>query len=502
MDKIIIVCRASKLSLIQADIVRSKISEIYPNIEVVIEGITSRGDRIPDQPLSALGGIDFFTEDIYASLTSGKADIAVHSLKDMSSEHFFSHDGFAVVSRDIPNDVLIANSSIMDKLTSGDEILIGTSSPRREAMAIPFLKKGLPFSSKPIKICAKNIRGNVDTRLSKLHSGVDYDGIILAAAGINRLLKNSDQDSYIRQILVDKKIMVLPLMECTPAPCQGMVVAECNPENTEIKHILSQINNTEYLNDAIGEKKLALQKGPGCSQKFGVTTISTRYSHHHFAFGENLHGEIINEWTNLPAKKAGMNVLATNTVMKDFFHYQWSTPDVQIETDHIFIANPKIAQHPEIMNYLLNKRIWAAGSKTWFDLAKSGIWVTGCSDGLGFESILPVLNMPLISGRKSDITLLTHHKAASKWQKKGVKAFGFYDLIPKNDHEIIHSIKHADFIFWSSFAQYHHYHPYAGNSTIHACAGGETAESMIQSGVKPVIFPTLKAFELWRTNIQ
>ncbi len=502
MDKLRIVCRASKLSLVQAEIVKSKIFETHPEIEVSIEGITSRGDRLPDQPLSTLGGIDFFTEDIYASLTSGQSDIAVHSLKDMSSEHFFSHDGFAVVSRDIPNDVLIANPSIIAKINSGEEILIGTSSPRREAMAIPFLRKALPKREKPININSKNIRGNVDTRLSKLHLGDQFDGIILAAAGINRLLNHTEFGVNIREILSDKKIMILPLIECTPAPCQGMIVAECHPENKWVKQILSEINNIEYLNDAIGEKKLALQKGPGCSQKFGVTTIATRYSHHHFAFGENLQGEIIHEWTHLPKAQSGLKIFATNTVMKDFFEYRWSQSSGVIDTKHAFVANPKIAQNIELIKNFQNRTIWAAGSKTWFDLAKTGIWVTGCTDGLGFESILPVLSMPLINGNISNITILTHHKAAVKWLNKGIKALGFYDLIPKNDVEIIKSVEGADFIFWSSYAQYIHYHRFAISSVIHACAAGETAESLIHSGLHPVIFPTLKAFEIWRAHIR
>ncbi|MBK8516962.1 MAG: hydroxymethylbilane synthase [Saprospiraceae bacterium] len=501
MDKIKIVCRASKLSLIQADIVRSKIALIYPDLSVVIEGIVSRGDRMKEEPLSALSGIDFFTEDIYQKLITHHADIAVHSLKDMSSEHFFSHDSFAVVDRDISHDVAIFNPEIIEKIKKGSHISIGTSSPRRETMAIPFLRQALPQNGDPIHISAVHIRGNVDTRLTKLNQG-NYDGIILAAAGINRLLNHKGHSKQIQKLLWDKKIMFLPLIECTPAPCQGMVVAECHPEDIRVKKILSQINSPDLLKDAIGEKKLAIQKGPGCSQKFGVTTIRTKYSHHHFASGKSADGNDINDWTHLHGYGKYDNIFATHTVMKDFFEYLWYPNQEEISTNHVFVANPKIAQQSEITKKLKNKMIWAAGSKTWFELAKAGLWVSGCTDGLGFDSIRPLLDARLTGTTVSDITMLTHNKAAIKWQNKGVRAIGYYDLIPKKDPSILNAVANADFIFWSSFSQYSHYHTYAKLSVTHASAAGETAESLLLAGINPIIFPTLKAFEQWRTHIQ
>ena len=116
MDKITIVCRASKLSLIQAELVRSKIIKLQPETDVVIRGMTSKGDRLVDLPLSSLNGMDFFTADIFQELREGKADIAVHSLKDMSSEHFFSHNAFAVIERNDHRDVAIFNENIIQKL--------------------------------------------------------------------------------------------------------------------------------------------------------------------------------------------------------------------------------------------------------------------------------------------------------------------------------------------------------------------------------------------------
>lgn len=502
MDNITIVCRASKLSLIQAEIVKSKILIVQPDTEVVIRGMTSKGDRLVDQPLSTMSGMDFFTADIFQEIQEGNAQIAVHSLKDMSSEHFFSHDAFALIERNDPRDIVIFNEDIEQKIANNQPIKIGTSSPRREEMVIKFLNKALPKLQKDIDISTTPIRGNVDTRLQKLDSGL-YDGIILATAGLNRLLAYCDENAVLHQFLVRKKIMILPLIECTPAPCQGMIVAEGNPNNSTICALLRKISDDKLMEAAINEKSKARTFGSGCSQKFGVTTINTKHGTHLYASGIDNEGNGINEWTNLPKSLDVLtNIFATNDVMKDFFEYKWSEIIPEIETNHVFVANPKIAHNNQILTSLKGKTIWAAGSKTWYDLARAGIWVTGSTDGMGFEYLESILKMSLIRADLKDLTILTHHNGAERWQQKGVKAVGYYDLIAKNDEGIIQAMQVADFVFWTSFSQYQSYQQYAKESVMHSCAGGETATLLIESGINPIIFPTIKSFEQWRAGIQ
>ena len=156
-----------------------------------------------------------------------EADIAVHSLKDMSYEHFSGTNTFAVIEREDARDVALFRKETIEKLKAGIPIIIGTCSPRREEMAKGFLEKALPFGA---KVETRFIRGNVDTRLRKLDEG-EYDGIILATAGLNRLLANGETAGLIRSLLQDKLLMLLPLVECVPAPCQGAIVAEAHPGN-------------------------------------------------------------------------------------------------------------------------------------------------------------------------------------------------------------------------------------------------------------------------------
>ncbi len=156
---------------------KHKIAAAYPDVKVEIIVKESRGDTLQNIPLQTVAGSDFFTQDIFEALENNEADIAVHSLKDMSSEHFFGTNNFAVVDRDDVRDIAIFRKEIEPKLKNGEKIIIGTSSPRREEMAIGFLQKALPQWNTNFKVEIKIIRGNVDTRLRKLDAG-EYDGIV------------------------------------------------------------------------------------------------------------------------------------------------------------------------------------------------------------------------------------------------------------------------------------------------------------------------------------
>ncbi|HET9746659.1 MAG TPA: hypothetical protein VFP97_13160, partial [Chitinophagaceae bacterium] len=207
MQTIKLIGRSSRLSLLQVDIVRQKIRTAFPDIQVEVIARSSKGDALQNIPLHTAEGTDFFTQDIFDALTAGEADIAVHSLKDMSSEHFFGPNKFAVVDRDDTRDVAIFNNYIEEKIKRGETIIIGTCSPRREEMATVFLRKALPQFNGGIKIETRSIRGNVETRLRKLGNG-EYDATILASAGLNRLLRGGKDASLIKDLLGGKKLML------------------------------------------------------------------------------------------------------------------------------------------------------------------------------------------------------------------------------------------------------------------------------------------------------
>jgi hydroxymethylbilane synthase len=466
--------------------------------EVEIIGRSSRGDKELHVNLSVLDGTDFFTEEIFSALKKGEAEIAVHSLKDLSAAHFFSHNAFAVVDRDDVRDVVFFNRDIIDKIKKGETIILGTCSPRRELMAAQFLEKALPQLHDKINIETKSIRGNIENRLKQLHNK-EYDATILATAGLNRLLRSDADAAGIRELISDKKSMLLPLIECAPAPCQGAIVAEAHPDHPEAVELLKLINEKVLFEDAFNEKKIGLRYGTGCLQRFGVSTIKTGEKKTIYAAGISHTGLPFSNWSLLPETDLeGKNIFSSTDNMKSFFYYEWNQGNARIEKPVVFVANYKAVQQHSVKNALINKKIIASGTKTWLALAQQGFWVEGCADGLGFENFLPALQMPLINIQKDDICLLTHEEAAGRWQQKGYHAVAAYKLVPADNRHIRSQIENADFIFWSSFSQFKEYRHACKQDVIHACAGGETGVLIKQQGILPVIFPTIKSFEQWR----
>ncbi len=502
-ETIRLIGRDSRLSLLQLEIVKEKIETAFGKINVQIITRSSRGDALQDVPLHTVDGSDFFTQDIFKSLANNEADIAVHSLKDMSSEHFFGKNKFAVVERDDTRDVvIISQKSILrlaqDKKQNGKTLVIGTCSPRREEMAIGFLQKALPHLNKEFKVITSDIRGNVDTRLRKLDSG-EYDGIILATAGLNRLLSSKKDAPAIKELLKDKLLVILPLIECVPAPCQGAVVAEANPHNKKAVEILNAINDTSLMDACRQEKKMAMQYGVGCLQKFGVTTI--HYGKHEtlYAAGKDSEGTVFTEWTDLPELDiTGKNFLNTTDFMGSFFQYEYKKDELKIEEPVVYVANYKAVEKKGIVEQLKNKKVWAAGTKTWFELAKKGIWVEGCADAFGLEFLKPIWKMPLLNIAKNDIAIITSSEAAEIWRSKGWKTYTTYSATEKHLPEVEQKIKKADIIFWTSYRQYLQYKDAVKENVIHACPYGETAEQFKTAGITPVIFPNIKAFQQWR----
>ena len=489
--------RNSRLSLLQIERVKKKIEESFPEAIVQIIARSSRGDALQDIPLQTVEGSDFFTQDIFEALNKGEADIAVHSLKDMSSKHFFGNNQFAVVERDDVRDVAIFNNRVQQKIKNGQTVIIGTCSPRREQMAIGFLQKALPQLG-TFTIETRSIRGNIDTRLKKLDSG-EFDGIILATAGLNRLLKSDSDALNIQTLLKDKKLMILPLIECVPAPCQGAIVAEAHRSNQKALNVLKQINERQLMEACVQEKRRAMQYGAGCLQKFGVTTINSGEKSCLYAAGENSNGEAFNDWWGLPRLVIeNKRIFNSADYMGNFFDYSFRNAVEPIREPVVYIANHKGINNESLTRSLQSKRIWAAGSRTWLELAKQGVWVEGCADAFGLESLEPVWSMPLLNIQKNDVRILTHEQASTNWEKKGWKTRVSYALQEKAKASLSILVQQADLVFWTSYQQYEQYKTILKKDVVQLCSSGETAELLRKDGVEPVVFPNIQAFQQWR----
>jgi len=219
--RLVIASRESQLAMWQAEHVRSALQRLHPGCEVVIDGMTTQGDRILDQSLAKVGGKGLFVKELESALIEGRADIAVHSLKDVPMD---LPPGFALVAilrREDPHDAFVSNRyASLASLPAG--ATIGTSSLRREA-ALHTAFPHLHFAP---------LRGNVGTRLRKLDAG-EFDAIILAVAGLKRLG------------LAERIKAVLPPEESLPAVGQGALAIEILAERSALAELLRPLHDAE-----------------------------------------------------------------------------------------------------------------------------------------------------------------------------------------------------------------------------------------------------------------
>lgn len=251
-----IASRKSILAICQSKFVQSALLNIFPSCRVNILGLITRGDRILDRALSNLGGKGLFVKELENTLVDGRADLAVHSLKDMPMDLSEKFGLAAVLPREDPRDVVLLPalssnnmlkktleshriSSVLASLPDGS--LIGTSSLRRAA----FISRYFPN----LKI--KVLRGNIHTRLSKLDSG-DYNAIILAAAGLNRLGMEERISEF------------LSLDYCLPSAGQGVIGIEVQRERKNLFSQIALINDLSTALAIYAERAAARYLGGGC----------------------------------------------------------------------------------------------------------------------------------------------------------------------------------------------------------------------------------------------
>ena len=238
--KLVIASRESMLAMWQAEHIKGRLKALYPDCEVEILGMTTRGDQILDRTLSKIGGKGLFIKELEQALQDGCADLAVHSIKDVPME---LPEGFALAAigeRANPFDAFVSNQyARLEDMPEG--AIVGTSSLRREAQ----LRAKFPH------LTIQPLRGNVQTRLSKLDNG-DYDAVILAAAGLQRL----GLDGRIREILSPA--------DSLPAAGQGALGIEIAARRTDLADILRPLNHEETAACVTAERALARALGGSC----------------------------------------------------------------------------------------------------------------------------------------------------------------------------------------------------------------------------------------------
>lgn len=296
--------------------------------------------------------------------------------------------------------------------------------------------------------------------------------------------------------------MVLPLIECTPATGQGAIVAETVAENKDAVALLSKITDEKITADIATERSYAAHHGYGCSQAFGTVKINLADGvGFTYLSGQQSDGTSFSEWhADFSAINEDWNIFSTTDYMKDFFGYNYVEGSVEFKEEGMFVASHKILQVSGVPELLKNKRVWAAGTKTWYALAKAGCWVEGCADGLGLNNLSSCLNSPLVSLDERSLRILTNSHSALNWQKEGYLASGLYELLPQLPEAAVAELKTADAIFWTSYQQFLHYGRLAKTNAHHICLPGKTARLLREAGISPIVIPAIKAFNAWRAK--
>ena len=245
-SQLVIASRESLLAMWQARYIQTKTRALYPELAVSILGMTTTGDQILDTPLAKIGGKGLFVKELEVAMAEGRADIAVHSMKDVPMN---LPEGFilaAIGEREDPRDALVSNeyTSLADLPVGA---VVGTSSLRRQAL----LKAHYPH------LVIAPLRGNVQTRLRKLDEG-QYAAIVLAAAGLKRL----DLGARIA--------CTLEPSESLPAAGQGAIGIECLADRADLLELMAPLNHPDTAACVSAERALSRRLAGSCQTPLGA----------------------------------------------------------------------------------------------------------------------------------------------------------------------------------------------------------------------------------------
>ncbi len=511
--------RKSLLAQAQAKMVQDALKRCC-NLDSELVLIDTTGDLNTKDPLWQTDGKNFFTKELDHFLINKEVDLCVHSYKDVSVDR---PDGFIIKSflqRDYPHDILLINKIAKENLLNSKQktLKIGTSSPRRIHQVKTHLSTFLPSKTKCL-FEITSLRGNVQTRIKKLISK-EYDAIILALAGLNRLSVYDEFTSQFKNLPDEIDFMVLPKSIFTPAPGQGVIAIEClQNANPMLLNALDLINDKTTRDSATIEKEFFKQYGGGCHLPMGIHHIVQNNLSILFKSGTHKNKDILDATiSNTNPSFVDSNIVFTSLSKDKTGLYQNDFTSLKLLDDdlHEYIAED-LGRIPATLSntyltssqaipYLLKLSkgglLWTAGIKTFKEVAAHGFWCHGCADSLSEIEIINLTNAPFIKFLTTNykdfpnITLTTKN-AKSKF---GTVICSYTKKT--KDSTNTKNLADANYFFWSSFSQYQNYInalPHIKNK-FHACGVGKTYQKFLQQKIKINPFFSLEEFLKWVQN--
>lgn len=502
--------RKSLLAIAQSSWVARELEKLHKELSVELVGIETQGDIILDKPLSEIEGKEFFTAELDRALLKKEVDFTVHSFKDLSTERPPQLVLAATPKRELPHDIIIFHARTLEKLKNNEPLFIGTSSPRRLEIIPKFLNEVFKASSS--KIHWQSIRGNVNTRISKIHKTSAatpqlLDGVVLALAGLERLLQDEKAAPPILELLQNTLPILLPIYNCPTAPAQGALAIEAHCDRPEVLEILKKIHHQKTLDSVLREREVLQVWGGGCHQKLGATV----YTQDELIIkGLHPQGQWINEVQNLPHQKSSNELkdfywVKSNEIF-DFKPLALSESQANTikEATHIFIAHTQAydALSEELKKIVSTKTLWTPGSKTWKKLSSFHLWITGCTDGVGIDHLKELSQkkiFTLASPHQQTPTqkwvVLTHLESANAKTDAEASYSTSHTTIPTYTHQaksIPSALLNAPKLYWPSglcFETVLKSHPQQQefSKKTHACGPGKTKKTLEKYGIFPEI---------------
>lgn len=510
--------RRSLLAWAQSSRVARDVEAQHPHVRVELVGIDTRGDQIQNIPLSQVQGKEFFVAELDDALRAQHVDFTVHSLKDLSLDRPADFVTAAIPRRASVQDVCIFHPRALERRRDGQALRIGTSSPRRLALLPRFLEGAFPTLASArgeLRFDWQEIRGNVNTRLSRLHesdvSGRQLDCVVLAWAGLERLLADDTAGPVVSDLLKNTLKMIVPASVSPPAPGQGALALECRREDTETRAFLASLHDTQVAQDVQLEREILAEWGGGCHQALGVSVFRIEDRPYRLVLGVRdgtwTSGR---EWPWPPRPRA---LDATRSWISR------SGEQVRHPLKAACGIFPKSATHlwithaaalprewDPLLSSLATQTLWVPGWQTWQKLARRGLWVQGCSDGLGWHAIEHWLQNPLVSDPKSTRLAWLTHQGSHSLETSEIASKASIELLetyavseaPLLEQKVRESIARADFIYWKSVQEWERLGRFASPQAHHACGPGGTARKLrSEYGERLHVFPNPEVWTQW-----
>ncbi len=489
MKPVIIGTRGSLLARSQANFLKYLLEQNIPNRNFQIKTIKTQGDIIQDRPLHELEGKDFFTKELDSALLEESIDLVIHSGKDLGLIRPKGITTAAVLPRALPHDIFLCSKKTKLKLLNNEfkKFSVGSSSPRRitQSEHLPLFVPGL----KGVEIENKNLRGNIDTRIKKLLSG-EYDSIILAAAGLERVTYLEEGQDFFKEYADQLEFVLLPVQYHTPAASQGALIVECLEKSQDIYSMLSELNDEKTKQNIYEEKKIFQEYGGSCYLPMGIYKLDSSL----FLSGKTLDNKSIRKSISsntLDLKSKNIFIGMSSQVQNHCFdELITKSPVIQNSgtSQNSFLATNHALEN--FSNYKHEGLIFAAGTHSMRALVKKNYWCHGAASIEGEKSLKKFMDsrtFNYLANFKNQWQVFTH--------KDSVSEIG--EIIPSYERktteiskEFEENLRNCQYFYWTSFKQYQIYLDrfdfLRTNDIVHFTGKGKTHDEFKKNKIKHI----------------